>query len=270
MKHVWVGLFATTIISASTMVSVQCSVNNAGVVESKTAQDPRDAIIDCTGGPVLASYAHGWANFGPYAGLVRSDVVAINVVNPDGSTYSAGASATTSYSEKVIIPGTGSGFMKIELAFSGPNLATYTTSFIFGSYSVSRSSSDPFSSLLLTAIVPIQFGVPIFISATATSSIAIPFFGGAGSGDIGFAQLFTLLDNQGRPFQGSQDSSEGLAVMSATTIGSENSIPEPSSILLMCVAVAAMLAGRKPGLTGLSILHEISNKANLRNAVSRI
>ena len=64
MKHAWVGLFATTIISASTMVNVQCSVNNAGVIDSKTVQDPTTAVVDCFGEPGLLSRASGVAGLG--------------------------------------------------------------------------------------------------------------------------------------------------------------------------------------------------------------
>lgn len=248
MKHAWVGLFAAS-LSASAIVSVQCSVNNAGVVDSKTVTDPVKAEAVCDAGPQLYASALGSAEFGPYSAFARSSVVAINVVNPSSGVHSASARATTSYSETVIIPGIGSGFMQIDLSLpAGSSFSTYSTSFTFGSYSVSRSSGGPFIDPLLTVRVPIQFGEPIFVSATATQSIAIPFFGGVGSGGIGFYQFFKLLDSEGQPYQGW----EGLSILPT-----ETSIPEPSSVLLLGVSMVTSMArgwsacGRRSRLIGL-------------------
>jgi hypothetical protein len=149
MKVVWVGLFAATMLSASTMVSVQCSVNNAGVVESKSATDPLSAQATCDAGPQLYANALGSAEFGPYSAFVRSSVRTINVIDPSSGAHSASASATTSYSDTVVIPATGQGFMQIDMFFpAGPTFSTWTTSFIFGSYSVGRSSGGPFQDIM--------------------------------------------------------------------------------------------------------------------------
>ena len=52
---------------------------------------------------------------------------------PSGGVQSASASAVASYSDTVIIPGTGNGFMQIDMLFSSPSPVPYTFSFVFGS-----------------------------------------------------------------------------------------------------------------------------------------
>lgn len=257
LKHIIACLFAIAamhqVSMAALVTSVGCGAqNDMPQAVSKRDEGTNSASADCvlTAGNIARAQATAEASYGQ----LRTQVTAtVGPIVNTGRASSSG-SAIASYSDTFTILGSGAGAIRVSLFFSLGSLdASGSAGFQLGDYSMGAScfcvmGPPP----VQPAIVPIEFGVPISISA------ALVHFG-YGSliraersmASFSFRQSLQVLDASGQPMTSVQYISEAGVTLpflgglrydppsSDDPISSitGSSIPEPSTLLLFLTAV---------------------------------